>query len=70
MEAGKISLNQALRVIVAKIGEIRVPVREREIAATLESIAGELMECVTAIEAHAAEQKKQDAEKEEAADHG
>ena len=46
----KIGLNQALRLIVRKIGEIRVPVMEREIAETLEGIAGEIMECVKFVE--------------------
>ena len=66
-ENGKIGLNQALRMITARIGEIRVPVREREIAAALETIAGELMECVAAIESQATEQRAEQATEEEEA---
>lgn len=46
----KISVNQALRILADRIGEIRVPIREREISAELESVAAGLMEVVKAIE--------------------
>ena len=63
-EQNTMSLNEALRIIMDRIGKIRVPVREREIATALDGIANDLYECIIAIEKHA-EQDEPEAEVED-----
>lgn len=63
MEAEKtMSLGEALRIVMDKIGNIRVPVREHEISTALDEIANDLYECILAIENN----KKKETETEEA----
>ena len=49
-EQKTMGLNEALRIIMDRIGKIRVPVREKEIATALDGIANDLYECILAIE--------------------
>lgn len=52
-EQKTMSLGEALRIIMDKIGKIRVPVREREIAMALDGVANDLYECILAVEQNA-----------------
>ena len=49
-EQKTMSLGEALRIIMDKVGNIRVPVREKEIAMALEDVAADLYECIRAVE--------------------
>ena len=49
-EERTMSLEEALRIIMDKVGNIRVPVREKEIAMILDSVAADLYECILAIQ--------------------
>ena len=49
-EQKTMSLSEALRIIMDKIGKIRVPVREREIALALDGVANDIYECILAVE--------------------
>lgn len=49
-EEKTMSLEEALRTIMDKVGNIRVPVREKKIAMMLDSVASDLYECILAIQ--------------------
>lgn len=66
MEEPKITLRQTLLIIINKLGNIRIPVREKELFAELDMIASDLYECIKALDMQEAKQE----EKEEAADDG
>lgn len=51
-EENTMSLKDALRIIMDKIGNIRVPVREKEISSALDEVAEDLYQCIVAIENH------------------
>lgn len=63
-EQKTMGLNEALRIIMDRIGKIRVPVREKEIATALDGIANDLYECILAIE-NQPEQEEPEAEVED-----
>ena len=58
----KMGLNDALRIIMDKVGNIRIPIREKETITALEEIANDLYECIIAVEA--AQKKPEEAEPE------
>ena len=62
MEENRMGLNEALRIIMDKVGNVRVPVREKETASALEEIANDLYECIIAVEN--AQKKPEEAEPE------